>query len=128
MSKISQWLLIASLTLVVAFSSGCMFGFDPYEKMEVDVPPGDILQVQFQVAEDEVLRGSWTADEGIEGSYIRPDGRKSAWSSTSMQHDFDIDGSRYPGLYVFKFSNSGDSVGIVKFRYRIQEQSEVSQR
>ena len=126
MRRVIQRLLIASLSLVIAFTAGCVF--DLYEKMEVDVPPGDILQVQFRVAEDEVLRGSWTADEGIEGSYIRPDGRKSAWSSTSMQHDFYIEGEMYPGLYVFKFSNFGDGVGIVKFRYRIQEQSEVSQQ
>jgi len=126
MGKISQWLLMTSLSLVIAFTVGCVF--DLYEKMEVDVPPGDILQVQFQVAADEVLRGSWTADEDIEGSYIRPDGRRSVWSSTSMQHDFCIEGEMYPGLYVFKFSNSGDEAGIVKFRYRIQEQSEVRQR
>ena len=126
MRRVIQRLLIASLSLVIAFAAGCIF--DLYEKLEVDVPPGDVLQVQFRVEEDEVLRSSWTADEGIEGSYIRPDGRRSVWSSTSMQHDFYIEGEMYPGLYVFKFSNSGDEAGIVKFRYRIQEQSEVRQR
>ncbi len=91
-------------------------------------PRGMFFRCNFRVTEDEVLRGSWTADEDIEGSYIRPDGRRSVWSSTSMQHDFYIEGEMYPGLYVFKFSNSGDEAGIVKFRYRIQEQSEVRQR
>ena len=126
MRKVIRWLLIVSLSLTVALTAGCLF--DPYEKMEAPVPPGDVLQVQFQVAADEVLKGHWTAEESIEGSYIRPDGRKSTWGSTSMQHDFDIDGSRYPGLYVFKFSNSGDETAIVKFRYRIQEPSEVNQQ
>ncbi len=126
--KVVRWLLIASLSLGMVFASGCFLVASSYEKMEPTVPPGDTLQVQFQVGDDEILEGHWTSQGGdIEGSYLRPDGRKSQWSSTSMQHDFELDGTRYPGLYVFKFVNSGSERGVVKFRYRTKPPAEEYQ-
>jgi len=128
MGKTVRWLLLASLSLVMVFTSGCFLVASSYERMEPSVPPGDTLEVQFQVGSEEILEGHWTSEGGdIDGSYLRPDGRKSQWSSSSIQHDFELDGTRHPGLYVFKFVNSGSERGVVKFRYRIKPPTEGDQ-
>lgn len=105
---------------MIALTAGCFVPIT-YEKTQTAIPPGGFLQIEIYVAEDEVIEGSWRADETIDGSYECPDGTKFSWLLPSAEHKFLIKGEENPGLYVFSFRNSGDEAGMITLRYRIKD-------
>ena len=122
MYKVILRLLVASVCLVTVCLVGCFVSV-PYEKTETAIPPGQVLEMRIELAEGEVVEGSWGADEAIEGSYQRPDETKFYWTVSSTEHSFTISGENNPGVYLFSFHNTGAKVTTLKFRYRIKEPS-----
>ena len=126
MGKVTRRLLVTALSLVVVFMVGCFVPIS-YERTKTAISPGEVFRISINVAEDEVLQGSWVADEDIVGSYIRPDSTKLSWTLPSTEHTFLIRGEGNSGSYVFYFRNSGDEAGVLKFRYRIKQAVENNQ-
>jgi hypothetical protein len=101
----------------MALMGGC-FAPIAYDKRQATISPGETFQIKIQVAKDEILEGSWEADEAIEGTYQCPDGTTLYWTTSSIKYTFVIKGEDNPGLYTFGFRNRGDKKGTVTFRYR----------
>ena len=119
MGKVTHRLLVAVLSLVMVSVVGCFVPVS-YEKTETAISPGEVFRISINVAEGEVLQGSWVAGEDIVGSYIRPDSTKLLWTLAATEHTFTIEGEGNSGSYVFYFRNSGSGAGVLKFRYRIK--------
>lgn len=120
MYNLIRYLIFVSAFLIVPLMTGC-FVTVPYEESKISVPAGTQLRLEIQVAADEVIEGSWTADGAINGTYTRPSGTRFSWLASSGKHTFTIEGKADPGLYIFNFDNSGNEASEVHFRYRTKK-------
>ncbi len=112
--------LVAAILTALILLVGCVFVPVEYEEAQTTISPGELLQIEIDVAAQQILVGDWRANGEVAGSYNGPNDDNRAWQSSSGKNDFTISGEFNPGLYTFKFRNDGSEATTVIFRYRYQ--------
>ncbi len=124
--RLIQELLVISTLLLLVGTTGCLSS-PAYERRKMEIPADSLLRLEFSVATNETLEGSWEAGATVAGSLRSPKGTKSSWSQSSVEHLFAIDGEKEPGLYVFTFNNTGSGSSTLIFRHRLMKRVRAGQ-